>query len=123
VVAPTGTEMVGADEVFRPPNNPPPVVGGALFSLLLPASSFFGPKLKPPGVPPNDEGAAAGLNIPGPEVADVDAGVPKSPPAGAFPVLLPKSDGAAAPEVAAPDPNVGAVVLAPPDPKRPVDAG
>lgn len=86
--------------LFRPPNTlwiAPPV----LFSLLAPGvdappSSFFCPKLKfAPNegvdwlvVPPNNE----------PVVPVVPAGFPKAPPAGAVPVLLPKSDGVDVPE-------------------------
>ncbi len=87
--------------LFRPPNklgvDAPPV----LFSLLAPGvdappSSFCCPKLKPAPnegvgwlfVPPNNE----------PVVPVVLAGFPKALPAGAVPVLLPKSDGVDVPE-------------------------
>ena len=86
---------------FRLPNklgvDAPPV----LLSLLAPGvdappSSFFCPKLKPAPnegvdwlvVPPNNA----------PVVPVVPAGFPKAPPAGALPVLPPKSDGVDVPE-------------------------
>jgi hypothetical protein len=122
--------------LFRPPNMLGVDVPPVLFSLLAagldaPPSSFFCPNVKAPppkeGVdwpaPPNSE--------PAPPV--VPAGFPKAPPAGAFPVLLPKSDGVDVPEpgldpVVPPPKNDGAggvpvleVLLM--LPKRPLDGG
>lgn len=85
--------------LFKPPNKLGVEVPPVLFSLFgvdAPPSSFFCPKVKAPppkeGVdwlaPPNSE----------PDPPVVPAGLPNVPAAGAFPVLLPKSDGVDVPE-------------------------
>lgn len=127
VVEPTGAEVEAlVDEVapnkfcpadvFRPPNKlgveVPPVF--ALFApgVEAPPSSFC-PNVKPPlpkeGVdwpaPPNNE----------PVAPVVPAGFPNAPPAGAFPVLLPKIEG-----VDVPEPGLEPVV---PPPKNDVAGG
>ena len=87
--------------LLKPPNMLGVVAPPVLFSLLAPGvdappSSFFCPKVK---VPPPKEG----VDCPAPPNSELDplavpAGLPKAPPAGAVPVLLPKSDGVDVPE-------------------------
>jgi hypothetical protein len=128
--------MFGPAGLFRPPNMLGVDVPPVLLSLLAagvdaPPSSFFCPKAKAP--PPKE-----GVDWPAPPNSDpappvVPAGFPKAPPAGVFPVLLPKSDGVDVPEpgldpVVPPPKNDGAGRLPVLEvllrlPKRPLDGG
>jgi hypothetical protein len=122
--------------LFKPPKRLGVDVPPVLFSLPAaavdaPLSSFFCPKVKAPSPKDGVDWPAPPNSEPAPPV--VAAGFPKAPAAGAFPVLLPNSDGVDAPEPGLdpevpPPKNDGAVELPvlevlPRLPKRPPDGG